>query len=132
MQLKLSESIYMPYSIHIDDAGITTVVYSGSVGLGERKNAVNEVCGMVEPSMPVRLLIDVRNIVMSMSTDEQVTFGKYVASRGQFSKAKVAVVHKAGNNPNIMITTTDYLEFYHVVDFDDLNEARSCLSDAFQ
>ena len=122
----------MPYSIQIDDSGITTVVYSGSVGLGERKNAVDEVCGMVEPSMPVRLLIDVRNIVMSMSTDEQVTFGKYVASREQFSDAKVAVVHEAGNNPNIMITTTAYLEGYHVVEFDDLNEARLWLSGAFK
>ena len=122
----------MPYSIQIDDSGITTVVYSGRVGLGERKNAVDEVCGMVEPSVPVRLLIDVRKIIMNMSTDEQVTFGKYVASREQFSDARVAVVHKASNNPNIMITTTAYLEGYHVVDFDNLDEARTWLSGAFQ
>ena len=122
----------MSYSIHKDDSGITTVVYSGSVDLVERKNTVDEVRGMVEPSLPVRLLIDVRNIIMSMSTKEQVASGKYVASREQFSEAKVAVVHNAGNNPNIMITTTAYLEVYHVVEFDNPDEARLWLSGAFK
>jgi hypothetical protein len=65
----------MPYSIQKNDSNITTVIFSGSVDLSERIMAVDEVCGLVESSAPVRLLIDVRNIIMNMSTDEQVYFG---------------------------------------------------------
>ena len=113
----------MPYSTQQNDSNITTVIFTGSVGLSERIMAVDEVCGLVESSVPVRLLIDVRDIIMNMSTDEQIYFGKYIASREQFSEAKVAVVHNPGTSPNIMISTTAYLEGYHVVEFDDLNEA---------
>ena len=113
----------MPYSIQINDSNITTVIFTGSVGLSERIMAVDEVCGLIESSAPVRLLIDIRNIIMNMTTDEQVYFGKYIASREQFSEAKVAVVHTPENSPNIMITTTAYLEGYHVVEFDDLDDA---------
>ena len=113
----------MPYSIQQNDSNITTVIFTGGVGLSERIMAVDEVCGLVESSIPVRLLIDVRNIIMNMSTDEQVYFGKYIASREQLSEAKVAVVNNPGTSPNIIISTTAYLEGYHVVEFDDLNEA---------
>ena len=113
----------MPYSIQTNDSNITTVIFTGSVNLSERIMAVDEVCSLVESSVPVRLLIDVRNIIMNMSTDEQVYFGKYIASREQFAEAKVAVVHNPENSPNILITTTAYLEGYHVVEFDDLDDA---------
>jgi hypothetical protein len=121
----------MPYSIQKNDSNITTVIYTGSVGLNERKMAVDEVCGLVESSIPVRLLIDVRNIIMDMSTEDQVHFGKYVATREQFSEAKVAVVHNRENSPNILISTTAYLEGYRVVEFDDPNEAELWLLGSF-
>jgi len=34
------------------------------------------------------------------------------------------VLHKPGHNPNQVINTYAYMEGYHVVEFDDLNQAR--------
>jgi hypothetical protein len=108
----------MPYFIHKNVPNIITVKFDGEVNLEERKKAVDEVCDLVNLDEPVNLLIDVRTIIMKMSKDEQIYFGKYLASKNELAKAKVAVVHVPANNPNQLINTVAYMEGYQVVDFD--------------
>jgi len=117
----------MTYIIQKNGSNITTVIYSGGVDLNERKMAVEEVCESINPDEPVRLLIDVRNISMNMSEDEQEYFGKYLAAKDKLSKAKVAVVHNPQNNPNMVINTFAYIEGYQVVGFDKANDATAWL-----
>lgn len=90
----------MPYFIDKNGANRITVRFDGVVNLGERKNALDEVCELVNPSAPVNLLVDVRNIIMDMTKDEQKYFGKYLASKKELSDAKVALVHVPSKNPN--------------------------------
>lgn len=69
----------MPYSIETDNiSGVITVRYSGCVDLNERLMAVKKVCQMIADIENVRLLIDIRNISMKMSVEDQEYFGKYV------------------------------------------------------
>ena len=117
----------MAYIIQKNGSNITTVIYSGGVDLNERTMAVEEVCESINLDEPVRLLIDVRNITMNMSEDEQEYFGKYLAAKDKLSKAKVAVVHNPPNDPNMVINTIAFIEGYQVVGFDKPNDATAWL-----
>ena len=64
----------MAYLIQKDNSNIIIVIYTGSVDLHERKLAVDEACELANSPDPVRLLIDVRKIIMNMSLDEQEYF----------------------------------------------------------
>lgn len=118
----------MPYFIHKDDPSIITVRYDGNVDIKERMNAVDNVCDLVRSQDTVNLLIDVRNITMNMSRDEQIYLGKYLADKKELSTAKVAVVHIPTNNPNQLINAVAYTEGYEVVDFDNVNQASQWLN----
>ena len=117
----------MTYSIQKDDSNIITVTYTGSVNLSERKTAVDETCKLITPSVPVKLLIDVRNINNNMSLDEQEYFATYLASKKELVNAKVATLHNPLNEQNKIINAFAYLEGYQVVDFYRIHEAISWL-----
>ena len=119
--------IGMPYFINKDSTSVITVIYQGQVDLDERKKAVDEICKLVNPGEPVKLLVDVRKIVMIMSKDEQRYFAKYLADKKELSDARVAVVHVPENNPNLLISAVAYSEGYKIVDFDNLNYANEWL-----
>lgn len=117
----------MTYSIQKDDSNIITVTYTGSVNLSERKTAVDETCKLITPSVPVKLLINVRNINNKMSLDEQEYFAAYLASKKELVNAKVATLHNPLNEQNKIINAFAYIEGYRVVDFYRINEAISWL-----
>jgi len=114
----------MPYSIEKDSENIVTVTFIDSVDLTERKAAVNDSFNYIDSSHRALLLIDVRDVVVNMSHDEQKEFGTFLAHQPELSNAKVGVLHKPGHNPNQVINTYAYMEGYHVVGFDELNHAR--------
>ena len=118
----------MPYFINKHEVNRITVRFDGVVNLAERKNAVDEVCELVNPDVPVSLLVDVRNIIMDMTRDEQKYFGKYLAAKEELADAKVALVHVPHDNPNKLINAVAYSEGYQVVDFDNLHHANEWLS----
>jgi len=62
-----------------------------------------------------------------MSLEEQEQFGRFVASRKELESARVAVLHKSGYNPNVIIDTFAYLNGYDLVAFHDDCEARDWL-----
>ncbi len=122
----------MTYSIQKDDSNIITVTYTGSVNLSERKTAVDETCKLITPSVPVKLLIDVRNINNNMSLDEQEYFVEYLVEKKELANAKVAVLHNPQSNPNFMIDSFAYIAGYQTVDFDREKDAISWLNGNFK
>ena len=82
---------------------IVNVIYSGKVSLDMRLQAVDQVCFNYSHLKPLRILVDVRELVMDLSIEEQQAFGKYLASHPGLTNAKVAVVHKPDFNPNVVI-----------------------------
>ena len=114
----------MPYSVVKDGEDIILVTYKDEVDLAERFSAVNDACKYICDIASVRLLIDVREVVVNMTLEEQKAFGTYLANKPEFSEAKVAVLHKRDNNPNQAIDTYAYMQGYHLVEFTDYGEAR--------
>lgn len=113
----------MTYKVQKDDSNIIIVVYTGEVNLLQRKLAVDEVCDLIVEPESVRLLIDLRKAVNTMSTDEQESFGKYLASRKELKKAKVATVRDPELHSNLVIEAFAFTEGYQVVDFNKKDEA---------
>ena len=122
----------MPYSVQKENSDIITVCFTGSVELPERKMCVDEVCELVSPSNAVKLLIDVTNITMNMSVEEQAIFGEYLAGKDELNNAKVAVLHNRQNNPNLIINAIAYSKGYATVDFDFKADAISWLNGEFK
>lgn len=120
----------MPYFIQADSSwGLITVSYKEKVDLAQRISATKDVCRLIENWNSVRILVDVRAIQMEMTLEEQEQFGRYIATRDELEKAKVAVLHKSDYNPNVIIDTFAYLNGYNVVAFTDDSEAQDWLRD---
>ena len=122
----------MAHLIQKDKSNNIIVIYTGSVDLNERKLAVDEACELVNPPDPVRLLIDVRKIIMNMSLDEQEDFVGYLVEKKELANAKVAILHNPQSNPNLLINTFAYIAGYQTVDFDREYDAISWLNGNFK
>ena len=118
----------MPLSIQKDDSNILTVTYTGVVNLHERKMAVNSLCELIGPSDPVRLLVDIRGIVDTLSLDEQQLFGEYLAGRKELKNAKVATLHIYGCSSHLLFETYAFVFGLPVVGFVKKNEAIAWLN----
>ena len=113
----------MPYSIHKTDSDIIRVTYSGKVDLDDRKMAVDEACQSIQSADHVRLLIDVRDITSNIPASSQKEFAQYLAAKETLKNAKVAVLHKHENNPNLLINAYAYAEGYVTVSFNNEYDA---------
>jgi hypothetical protein len=121
----------MPYTLHFDQAKkIVQVFYAGTVSLIERMQAVEDVCGRYTDLNPLKILVDVRALEMHLSFEEQQLFGKFLANHPGLSNARVAVCHKSGHNPNIIIDTLAFTQGYMLAQFDKKRDAESWLSKA--
>jgi len=121
----------MSYKIEFDeDSKIVTIKYIGSVSLGSRLSAVNDICTSYSHLNPFRILIDVIDLDMQLSYEEQTYFGKRLAANKDFGNAKAAVLHEKNYNPNFIIDTAAFINGYHIVQFDNKKEAQLWLSSA--
>ena len=121
----------MSFKIEFDEASkIVTVKYTGSVSLDSRLRAVNDVCSSYSHLNPLRILIDVIDLDMQLSFEEQTYFGKHLAANKDLENAKVAVVHGKNKNPNLIVDTTAFVNGYQLVQFDIKKEAQSWLASA--
>ena len=107
---------------------IVNVIYSGKVSLDMRLQAVDQVCCNYSHLMPLRILVDVRELVMDLSIEEQQAFGKYLASHPGLTNARVAVLHKSDFNPNVVIDDSAYNDGYMLAQFSSLTDAELWLS----
>jgi len=112
--------------------GIIVVNYQGTVNLAERMAAVEDACVQIDDVKKAILLIDVRGIKVDMTIEEQKKFGQYLPSRAELKHAKVAVLHQDSHNPNDVINGYAYLDGYHLVAFENINDARLWLLGAIK
>jgi hypothetical protein len=109
------------------DTNTAKVVYCGEVSLDERKQAVRDVldCGV---AAPFNILVDVRALEMNLSVAQQKEFGRFLAATSELVGAKVAVLHPACYNPNLIIDVIAFSEGYTLAEFAQQSEAESWLS----
>lgn len=114
----------MNYKItFIESLNIIHVTYFDHVCLSERVQAVNEVCNTYRNIKPLKILVNVRKLVMQLTLNEQHRFGEYLANHPVLSDAKVAVLHKVDHNPNLLIDTCAFNEGYRLAEFNQIKEA---------
>lgn len=118
----------MTYTLDFDeDFEIVRVIYSGEVSLDERMRAVKDVCSTYAEFMPLKILVDVRNLVIHMSFQEQRSFGEFLSVYSGLTNARVAVLHKSSHNPNVLIDTIAFNNGYKLAEFNDAADAKNWL-----
>lgn len=130
----------MSYSIDFNEVnGVIQVAYAGKVTLAERRQAVEEVCAEYGPRRPLRILVDVSELEMVMSLDEQKSFGEFLASRPELIDARVAVLYGKehgltpslaqgkSQNPNIIVDLVAFNHGYRLAQFLSLQLAAEWL-----
>lgn len=114
----------MTYIIELDKPlEIVNVIYSGKVSLDMRMQAVEQVCSSHSHLKPLRILVDVRELVMDLSFDEQQAFGKQLANNAALTNARVAVLHKPDFNPNAIIDDSAFNNGYMLAQFSSPDDA---------
>ena len=114
----------MPYIIDLNKPlAIVNVIYSGKVSLEMRLQAVEQVCGNYGHLKPLKILVDVRELVMDLSFDEQQAFGKQLASNPGLTNARVAVLHQPDFNPNAIIDDSAFNNGYMLAQFSSPDDA---------
>lgn len=118
----------MTYSIQETNPDIITITYTGGVCLNERKAAIVETCKLLNQPDNVKLLIDVRKLIMKMSQEEQKYFAEYLSRKKELENARVAVLHNPESNPDSLINAFAYVRGHYSVDFVDKYEAIAWLN----
>lgn len=119
----------MAYTIELNEAlDIVNVVYSGTVNLDMRMQAVEQVCSNYSHSKPLKILVDVRELIMDLAFEEQQAFGKHLANHPGLTNARVAVLHKPDFNPNVVIDDSAYNNGYILAQFSSHTDAELWLT----
>lgn len=114
----------MSYDITFDtESEIVTVKYTGAVSLQERLSAVSDVCISYSHLVPLRILVNVIDLDMRLSFDEQAYLGAQLAANKDLRNAKIAVLHDKRSNPNLIVDTTAYINGYQLVQFYRVEDA---------
>ena len=114
----------MSYRIKFNESLETVnVIYSGTVSLEMRKQAVEQVCNNYSHLKPLKLLVDVRDLVMDLSFEDQQMFGEHLANHPGLTHARVAVLHKHDFNPNVIIDDSAYNQGYILAQFSSQSDA---------
>ena len=124
-----SLEIIVAFSINFDKLNeVVHVAYSGIVSLNKRMQAVQEVCDSYRNFMPLKILVNVCDLEMHLSFDEQMSFGRYLASHEGLTNARVAVLYQEGHNPNLVVDTSAFLNGYLLAQFDNMRTAELWLT----
>lgn len=114
----------MSYTVDLNEPlEIVNVVYSGNVSLDMRMQAVEQVCNNHSHLKPLKILVDVRGLVMDLSFDEQQAFGEHLANHPGLINARVAVLHKPDFNPNAIIDDSAFNNGYMLAQFSSPTDA---------
>lgn len=108
-------------------SNIVTLTYSGRVDLDMRLRTVGEICSNYSDLKPLRVLVDVRELVMDMLFGEQEAFGEYLANHYDLHNAKAAVLHQPGFNPNAVINVSAYKNGFQMAEFSSQSKAEQWL-----
>ncbi len=111
-----------------DSLNIVNVTYTGTVNLHDRMQAVERVCRNYSHLQPLKILVDVRELVMDLSIEDQQKFGKHLAQHPGLTNARVAVLHKPDFNPNVVIDDSASSDGYMLAQFSSRTDAELWLS----
>ncbi len=89
--------------------------------------AAEQACSKHGHLKPLKILVDVRGLVMDLSFDEQQVFGQYLASYPGLSDARVAVLHVAEFNLNTIIDDSAFNSGYLLAQFSSRTDTELCL-----
>jgi len=78
--------------------------------------------------MPLKILVNVCQLKMHLTLDEQISYGEYLAVHSGLRNARVAVFHPASHNPNVIIDSTAFSNGYMLAQFIDIKEAINWLN----
>ena len=118
----------MAYKTELDAISeIVTVKYSGTASLEMRIQAVEDVCNNYGHLMPLKILVDVRELIMDLYLGEQEAFGEYLANHYGLTNARVAVLHVPDFNPNAVIDVCAYKNGYKLAQFSSPTDAEAWL-----
>ena len=119
----------MSYVIHMDGSlKIVNVTYTGTVSLQKRMQAVERVCRSYSHFRPLKILVDVRELLMDLSIEEQKAFGEHLAAHPGLMNARVAVLHEPDFNPNLVIDDSAFNDGYTLAQFSSRRDAELWLS----
>ena len=118
----------MTYKIEHDAlSDIVSVIYYGKVGLESRLHAVEDVCKDYGHLKPLKILVDVRELIMDLYLSEQDAFGEYLANHYGLTNARVAMLHVPSFNPNVVIDASAHQNGYKVSEFSSPEDAKAWL-----
>ncbi len=117
----------MAFSLYQEGSGIINVVFTEEVDLQQRKDAVDEVCKLVDNHEPTKLLINLSRYINKMTLEEQEIFGHYLAHAKGLANAKVASVTGFSQASNVVVEAVAFTQGYQVVNFNNEHEARAWL-----
>jgi len=106
---------------------IVTVTYQGKVSLDTRLQVVEEVCRNYSALKPFRVLVDVQDLEMDLLFSEQEAFGEYLSNHYDLHRARVAVLHQPGFNPNSVIDAKAFSNGYRLAQFSSRAKAEQWL-----
>lgn len=86
----------MPYKkIILEALSIIKVVYIGDVTLEDRVTLITDLTSeYMTDSRQLKILLDARSLVTSMTKTEQEVWGKFIAANEKLKKAAVAVIYQ--------------------------------------
>ncbi|HEA25567.1 MAG TPA: hypothetical protein ENH92_00440 [Ectothiorhodospiraceae bacterium] len=123
----------MGYSIHFDaDTGILTVTQVGAVTFESRRKLLDEILTAIPEEGELKVLSDLRQAEVSMSSDEAIKYGELIVQGGHLREAKIAMVHPIGKENNYLTESVVLLDgdTLRLVTFTSMQEACQWLSES--
>jgi len=114
------------YFIEFDvEAGILTVTQTGTVTLESRRKLLEEILATIPEDGELKVLSDLREADISMSSDEAIKYGELIAQEGGSRRALIAMVHPKDKANTHLVESVMLLEGEHlrVVSFSSIKEA---------
>ncbi|MCW8888497.1 MAG: hypothetical protein OQK25_05495 [Gammaproteobacteria bacterium] len=122
----------MAHSIEIDEAtGIIIITQMGRVTLEKRLKMLEEIRGKVPDKGDLKILSDLTNADIDMSSDELMRYGSIVAAEPRTKRGCIATVYKYDDPLGTLGETTAFLEGNNlrIASFTSVKEALQWLSE---
>ncbi|QKX17437.1 hypothetical protein [Microbulbifer sp. YPW1] len=108
----------MGFQIRFNSAVRTvSAIFFDRVELADKIASARQVAEKYGHLNPLSILVDVRNADIDMTIEERRQFGAFAAHLPGLSHARIAVLHAADRNANVVINSTAQSEGMHIVEF---------------
>lgn len=105
-----------------------SAIFFDRVVLADKIASARQVAEKYGHLHPLSILVDVRRADIVMTIEERQQFGTFAAHLPGLSHARIAVLHAADRNANVVINSTAQSEGMHIVEFVSEQAALNWLS----